>query len=63
MDLPDKAKLEELDSMLSSLKQLVMMMESSKTSKVLFCYLIAKLEYFLILVPRIRLFLLRMSDD
>ena len=63
MDLLDKAKLGELDSMLSFLKQLAMTMDSSRTSKVLFCCLIAKLEYCLIPVPQIRLFLLILYDD
>ena len=63
MDLPEKAKLGELDSMLSFLKQLVMTMENSTTLKVLFCCFIAKLEYCLIPVLRIRLFLSRLRDD
>ena len=48
MDLSDKAKLGELDSTLSSLKQWAIMKENNKTLKVPYFYSIAKLEYYLI---------------
>ena len=63
MDLPVEAKLEELDSTLSSLKQRAIMKENNKTLKVPYFYSIAKFEYYLIPVLRILLFPLRLCDD